>query len=55
MGRIFGLWSWLQKLTGIFFLVSACLYIVRCVMTVSLLSFDQFEHFMRVLFRHIFG
>jgi succinate dehydrogenase/fumarate reductase cytochrome b subunit len=55
MGRIFGLWSWVQRLTGIFLLVCICLYILRCVMTVSLLSFDNFEHFFRGLLRYIFG
>ncbi len=55
MDRILGLWAWVQKLTGIFLLVCLSLYVLRCIMTGQLVSFDQFEHFFRGLLGYIFG
>jgi len=55
MDRFFGVWTWVQRLTGIFLVVCVCLYVLRCLMSGQFITFDQFELFFKGLVRYIFG
>lgn len=46
-------WRLIQKVSGILLLVGVSLYLVRCVVGFQIVSFDQFDHFLRGLFAYI--
>jgi hypothetical protein len=55
MDSIQGIWQWVQRIAGILMVVCLCLYVVRCVTTGQVVSFDRFDHYMRGLVRYIFA
>jgi hypothetical protein len=54
MHDISEVWHWTQRIAGVLVVVCASLYIIRCLTTGSVVTFDQFDHFMRGLVRTIF-
>ena len=55
MERMYVVWFWLQRVSGIFAVVCLCLYVLRCLIAGDVLGLDQFGHFMRGLLRYMFG
>lgn len=54
MDGISGMWRWVERVAGVFLIVCFCLYVIRCVSSWQVVSFDQFDHFFRGLVVYIF-
>jgi hypothetical protein len=52
LGEFFHL---VERVAALLFKACLCLYVVRCVVSFRIVSFDQFGHFLRVLVSVIFG
>ena len=53
MDGIHEVWQWVQRIAGVFVVVCACLYVVHCVTAGQVISFDQFDRYMRGLVAYI--
>jgi hypothetical protein len=55
MERIEMVWGWVVNAAVILLKACVWLYVVRCVVSFRIVSFDQFGHFLQVLVSYIFG
>ena len=49
------MWRRIERIAGILFAVGLSLYVIRCGATGSVLTFNQFDEYLRGLVAYIFG
>lgn len=54
MERMYVVWFWLQRVSGICVLVCLSLYLVRCLLAGDVVGLDEFDWFLRGLLRYVF-
>lgn len=48
-------WHWAKQISSAVVMTCVCLYVIRCLRTVNVVSLDAFDQYMKGLLRYIFA